>query len=177
MPGDSRCQSFSGKPVGVCLEKFSVLIHNLTPHDNRCGEEGEMALKGCPATFTVKHFSSDRGRNSSIKSKIRTIPLAETGAGNSQEFCWLIGSLLDNGLQGDFTINNPCKKQRQEGFNAGNPRRSMGKILCFFCTGMGSMIGCNDIYPVPASPEVLSLPLGTEWRVNLPERIIVLKVF
>ena len=136
-----------------------------------------MALKGCPATFTVKHFRSDRRRNSSIESKIRTIPHAETGAGNSQEFCWLRGCLLDNGLQGDFTINNPCKKKRQEGFNTGNTRRSTGKILCFFCTGMGSMIGCNDIDPVPASPEVLSLLLGAKWRVNLPERIIVLKVF
>ena len=42
---------------------------------------------------------------------------------------------------------------------------------------MGSMIRSNDIYPVPASPELLSLLLGTEWRVNLPECIVVLKVF
>ena len=144
--------------MGVCLEKFPVLIHNLAPHDHRCGEEGKMALKWRPATFTVEHFSSDRRRNSSKESKIRTIPHAETGAGNSQDFCRLIGCFLDNGLQGDFAINNPCKEKRQEGFNTGNTRRSTGKILCFFQTGMGSMIGCNDIYPVPASPEVLSSP-------------------
>ncbi len=136
-----------------------------------------MAFKWRPAAFAVQHFSSYRGGNFSEESKIRPIPHAETGTGNSQEFCRLRGSLLDNGLQRDFTLNNPCKKERQKGFNTGNTRGCRGKILCFFCTGMGCMVGCNDIYPVPASPELFSLLLGTEWRVNLSGWIVILKVF